>query len=80
MNESKQETGLKLAKEYFTPAFQEAIRKASKDNYRAGDILNGIINAYLQMLHAVFQNDTVVSGILSAQAEYIKKHAAIHYH
>jgi hypothetical protein len=73
VNESKQEIVLTLARDYFTPAFQEAIRQASKDNYKAGDILNGIMNAYLQMLLAVYQNDDIVSGLLGAQAEYIKK-------
>jgi hypothetical protein len=80
VNESKQELGLKLAQDYFTPAFQEAIRKASKDNYKAEDIVNGIMNAYLHLLQAVFNSDDIVSGMLGAQADHVKKQTATRYH
>jgi hypothetical protein len=77
---TNQEIGLKLARDYFTPAFQEAIRQASRDNYRAGDIINGIINAYLHLLQTVFQSDEIVSGLLGAQADHVKKNVSPRYH
>jgi hypothetical protein len=80
VNETNQEIGLKLAREYFTPAFQEAVRRASKDNYKTGDIINGIINAYLNLLKVVFQSDDIVSGLLGAQADYVKKQTTPRYH
>lgn len=80
MSESKQEIGLKLAREYFTPAFQEAIQRASRDNYKAGDIINGIINAYLHLLQVIFKSDDIVSGLLGAQADHVKKQTASRYH
>lgn len=63
---------MKLERDYFTPAIQQAVQKALQDRYRPQDIINGIANAYLHMLKSIFLKNRAVSAFLSAQAEHVK--------
>lgn len=72
MTENKVAIGMKLEREYFTPAIQQAVRKAVQDRYKAPDIINGIANAYMHMLKSIFFKDRVVSAFLAAQAQHVK--------
>jgi len=67
----KLKNSLTLEREYFTPAIQQAMRKAVADRYRPLDIINGVVNAYLTMLKSILFRDSSVSGFLRAQAEHV---------
>ena len=72
VTENKLAIGIKLEREYFTPAIQQAVRKAVQDQYKTPDIINGIANAYMHMLKSIFFKDQVVSAFLVAQADHVK--------
>jgi flagellar hook-basal body complex protein FliE len=62
-----------LEREYFTPALQQAMRKAASDRYTTLEIINGAVNAYLNMLKAILLRNRAVSAFLNAQADYVDR-------
>jgi hypothetical protein len=72
VTDNKQAIGIKLERDYFTPAIQQAMQQAIQDHYKAPDIINGVANAYIHMLKAIFGKDQVVAAFLAAQADYVK--------
>jgi hypothetical protein len=71
LTENREIVSLKLEKEYFTPALQTAVKKAVDANFEAKDIINGVTNAYLNMIVVMLGKKEAAANLLRAQADHL---------
>ena len=71
LTDTREKISLELEKEYFTPALQEAVKKAVNANFEAKDIINGVTNTYLNMIVVMLGKKEAAANLLRAQADHL---------